>query len=247
MIPTVKLTEQEWIALVMAVILDIGEQPVRDVVMDVLGGERFDRLVNQKQSTPTTKQENHAIIQGLYPLIPGKDRTAKELWIIELGRRVFLDDERFLEVLAYVKNRVASFEDAGGTIEYFPEPPQVQHVVDLIGVWHGGVRMAGASLDPEYELVVSPDGRSWSLMPDSWRDGSGMLFPAICAAAYQKADGVWVGGKYEWLPKPPRTRSWANISNEYGGWVPPAKGTKMLVWAYTSIGHRVSNTVECTF
>jgi hypothetical protein len=244
MIPTVKLTEDEWLALAMAVVLDIGEQPVRDVLMDVLGGERYDRLVLQKQSTRTTKEENHALIRGIYPHIPGKDRTAKERYLIELGRRIFKSDARFAEVLAYINHRVAAFEDAGGTIEHFPQPT---HIVDQIAIWYGGVRMAGASIDYDYQLTVSPDGRNWSQMPASWRDGSGMLFPAICAACYQRPDGIWVGGKYEWLPRPPRTRGWSNITNQYNGWQPPRPGTEMRVWAYTSIGHRVSNAVKCIY
>ena len=244
-LPTLKLTEDEWIALAMSAVLDIGEQPIRDVAMDVLGGERYDRLFNKKLSTPTTKEENHALIRGIFPHIPGRDRSAKELYIIELGRRVFKNDDRFLDVLAFVRNRVAEFEGAGGTIEDFPEPEL--HIVDQISTWYGGVRMAGATLDLKYELAVSHDGRNWSEMPDSWREGYGMLFPAICAAAYQREDGVWVGGKYEWLPRPPRIRAWKNISNHYGGWEPPRPGTSMLVWAYTSNGHRVSNTVKCIY
>jgi hypothetical protein len=245
-LPTVKLSDAEWLALAVAAVKDIGEQPIRDVMMDVLGGDRYDRLVNQKLSTPTTKPENHALIRGIYPHIPGKQRAEKERYLIDLGRRVFQDDARFMQVLAYVNHRVAAFEDAGGTVAYFPDP---KHIVDEIGVWYGGVRMAGASLDPDYDLTVSPDGRNWSTMPDSWQDGSGMLFPAICAAAHQRADGIWVGGKYEWLPRKVNAhpRGWGNIRNEYGGWVPPARGTEMLVWAYTSIGHRVSNTVKCIF
>jgi len=244
MIPTVKLTEDEWVALAVAVVVDIGVQSVKDVLMDVLGGDRYTSLVVRKQSTPTTNDENHAIIRGLYPYIPGEDRTAKELYLIDLGRSVFNDDARFSEVLAYVKNRVTQFEDAGGTIEHFPVP---KHIVDEIAMWYGGVNMSGAELDPNYQLTVSPDGRNWSTMPDDWRNGRGMLFPAICAAAYQRTDGLWVGGKYDWLPNPPRTRSWDNIENRYNGWIPPARGTEVLLWAYTTHGHRVSNTVSLRF
>ena len=246
-LPTLKLTEDEWIALAMAAVLDIGEQPIRDVAMDVLGGERYDRLFNQKLSTPTTKQENHALIRGIFPHIPGKDRLAKEVYIIELGRRVFKDDQRFLDVLAFVKDRVSEFESAGGTIEDFPEPDA--HVVQLIGRWYGGVNMSGATVDPDYVLTVTPGGRDWSEAPASWRSGhagpgGGHDAVAVCAMAYQRDDGTWVGGKYEWHVRPARRRSLDNIRNEYGGWVAPRSGTPVLFWAHTADGNRVSNTVE---
>jgi hypothetical protein len=244
-IPTLKLTQAEWLALALAVVKDIGEQPVRDVMMEVLGGERYNRLVVEKQSTRTTKAENHAMIRGIYPFIPGKTRAEKEAYLIALGAKVFKDKARFADVLAYVKSRVTEHEDAGGTIDELP--PKDAHIVDLVSQWFGGVRMSGATLDPAYVLTVSRDGRSWSAMPSDWTASSGMLLEAICAAAYQRPDGTWVGGKYEWLPKPPRTRGWGNIRNGYGGWVPPPPGTEMLVWAYTAVGHRVSNVCKCVW
>ena len=119
-LPTLKLTEDEWIALAMAAVLDIGEQPIRDVALDVLGPHRYRRLFIEKQSTRTTKRENQLLIQGIYPYIPGGNRKSKEIYLIELGRRVFNDDTRFLDVLAFIRDRVKEYEAAGGTIELYP-------------------------------------------------------------------------------------------------------------------------------
>jgi len=244
-IPTLKLTEDEWLTLAMAAVIDIGEQPIRDVAMDVLGGERYDRLFNQRLSTRTTKEENHAFIRGIYPHIPGKTRAAKEEYIIGLGMRTFKSTERFEEVLAYVRHRVGEFEQAGGTIEDFPAPDA--HIVELIGVWYGP-KMAGAIVDTEYQLRVTPAGRDWSEPPASWRTdmhgrvGGGHDAVATCCCAYQREDGVWVGGKFEWLTRPFRQRSLNNIRNEYNGWRAPKSGTPLVYWAHTVDGNRVSTT-----
>lgn len=132
-----------------------------------------------------------------------------------------------------------------------PQPPPPQriedHVVTRITTWYGGEDMHRATIDPDYRLTVTPDGLDWSSPPMHWNEAGRMLFPAICAAAYQLPNGTWVGGKYEWLPRPPRRRGWGNIHNRYGGWVAPRSGTRMLVWAYNSNIGRVSNTVEVTF
>ena len=107
----------------MAAVLDIGEQQIRDVVRQALGDTRYNRLVVEKKSTRTTKQENHAMVRGIYPFLPGANRAEKEQYLIDLGRKVFTDDKRFIAVLEYVKSRVSEHEDAGGTIEDFPPPP----------------------------------------------------------------------------------------------------------------------------
>ena len=134
-----------------------------------------------------------------------------------------------------------------------PQPPQGDHVVRRIGVWWGGYRgMETARVDERFQLTVSDDGRTWSAAPSDWPAGrAGPGCPSDCnvmvCAAYQRPDGVWVGGKYEWNRARPSTRSWSNIKNGYNGWVAPPSGTRMIVWCYTADGHRVSTTAEATF
>ena len=126
------------------------------------------------------------------------------------------------------------------------------HVVRRISHWFAGVNMGGASLDADYRLTVSRDGRVWSDAPPSWRSGKagpggGSDATAMCCAAYQDAAGNWIGGKYEWHVRPPRNRSWHNIAARYGGWQAPPVGTEVVLWAYTADGNRVSTEARAVY
>lgn len=150
------------------------------------------------------------------------------------------------------------------TFEKLPEPtkPQEQqephkqepipedHIVRKIKTWWGDVNMSNAVIDPAYALTVSPDGKHWSKGPDSWKRGAaGPACPdfcwAMCAAAYQRPDGTWAGGKFEWLGG--NARDWKNITNKYKGWIPPPAGTEMICWCYTADGNRVSTMAKARF
>ena len=135
-----------------------------------------------------------------------------------------------------------------------PEPPPSdQHIVRQIRTWWGGHRgMESARVDNNFRLTVSGDGRTWSAAPSDWPVGrAGPGCPGDCnvmvCAAYQRSDGTWAGGKYEWNRARPSTRSWANIKNGYNGWQAPPNGTRMVCWCYTADGHRVSTQAEATF
>ncbi len=133
-----------------------------------------------------------------------------------------------------------------------PSKPPVDtsdHPARWVTQWWGGVNMSQSRVDPDYRLTVSADGRQWSGAPASWisgRAGPGSGHDAVgcCAAAYQRADGSWAGGKYEWHVRPPRPRDWKNIRNGYGGWVAPPSGTPIWVWVHTADGNRVSTAVQ---
>jgi hypothetical protein len=132
------------------------------------------------------------------------------------------------------------------------KPDSGFHPISVISVWYGGVNMSSATIDTDYRLTVSPDGRNWSEAPASWRSGhagpgSGHDSIGCCSMAYQRPDGSWVGGKYEWLTRPVRPRSYANINNGYSGWVAPPRGTKVFLWVHTADGNRVSTAVETTY
>jgi len=142
-------------------------------------------------------------------------------------------------------NEVVSEYIGGGefVVPEDPEPePMSNHPISKISKWYGGVNMSGATLDPDYKLTVSDDGKHWSEMPDDWHKDQ-----TICAMAYQRGDGTWAGGKYEWLPKPPRPRGYGNIESGYNGWIAPEPGTQVLLFAYTADGHRVSNPVQVIY
>jgi hypothetical protein len=141
----------------------------------------------------------------------------------------------------YIIAPVPSVPSPGGTGSV-PSIPAA--AIPSLAVVFGGTAGQSAEYDPRYILAVSPDGRDWSPMPDDWQTAPG-LYPGICCAAYQRPDGSWVGGKFEWLPRPPRPRNWGNIANGYTGggnaWVPPASGTPMILWVVEGNGRRRSS------
>lgn len=145
-------------------------------------------------------------------------------------------------------------DDAGDNPQPGPQPPPSdQHIVRQIKTWWGGFRgMESARVDNNFRLTVSDDGRTWSAAPSDWPVGrAGPGAPSDCnvmvCAAYQRPDGAWVGGKYEWNRVRPSLRSWENIKKGYNGWQAPPNGTKMTCWCYTQVGHRVSTQAEATF
>ena len=120
-LPTVKLSLAEWTSLITALVLEIGEDAARAVMVEALGEERASKLIVERSGEALSKKDNHAIVRALYPRIPGSTRTQKEDWLIEKGRAAFGNDDRFLEVLAFVRDRVEAFEAAGGSLDTYVE------------------------------------------------------------------------------------------------------------------------------
>ena len=118
--PTIKLTRAEWTNIITAIVLEIGEGNAKTVLINALGEERANLLIEKREGPRITKPDTHRIVQELYPFIPGETRTEKENWLIQFGRNSFGNDERFMEVLAYIRHRVGEFEAAGGTLDQFP-------------------------------------------------------------------------------------------------------------------------------
>jgi hypothetical protein len=92
----------------------------------------------------------------------------------------------------------------------------------------------------------------WSYAPASWRaghagPGSGEDAVGCCCCAYERADGTWAGGKYEWHVRPPRRRSYENIKAGYNGWEAPRSGTPIILWVHTADNNRVSEQVEAVW
>jgi len=136
------------------------------------------------------------------------------------------------------------------------DPPPVQpegtlHIVKRMGRWYGP-NLSSASTDDRFILTVSRDGRDWSAAPSDWRSGAaGAGCPSDCnvmvCAAYQRPDGSWVGGKYDWNRPKPSPRSYENIAAGYNGWQAPAPGTEIIVWCYTADGNRVSREARAVY
>jgi len=132
--PTVKLSRDEWVNLVTTAVMEIGEEPIREAVRLALGPERADKLIEDKEGPRLSKRDNHAIIRAVYPLVPGKaeadpskaTREDKIEWLIDKAAPCFIDENRFFEVVSYVRHRVDEFEAAGGSIDHYPDPPPVQ-------------------------------------------------------------------------------------------------------------------------
>ena len=127
--PTVKLSRDEWVNLVTTAVMEIGEEPIREAVRLALGPERADKLIEDKEGPRLSKRDNHAIIRAVYPLIPGDTRQDKIDWLIDKAAPCFIDENRFFEVLSYVRHRVEEFEAAGGSIDHYPDPPPVQTTI----------------------------------------------------------------------------------------------------------------------
>jgi hypothetical protein len=122
-LPTLKLSFVEWTNLVMSVVASLGEDAVKGVIRRAIGPERADKLIEDKKGPALSKDDNRAIIRELYAVVPGATRDDKIAWAIEIGRKAFDTDERFADVLAYVRDRVAADEAAGGTIDNPPPKP----------------------------------------------------------------------------------------------------------------------------
>lgn len=161
--------------------------------------------------------------------------TAQRQWIVNE-----IDD------WAYEKNEERPNEQPDIKPPIDKPDTQPHPIAGKVSKWHGE-NYSGAVIDPNYQLTVSSDGRNWSAMPSDWTDGGNMLFPAICVMVWKRPDGSYAGGKYEWLPNPPRPRDWKNIHNGYSGWEAPPSGTVVQVFAFTHKGGRASNPVEVIF
>ena len=120
---TVKLSVAEWTSIVLAVVQDIGRDKSEFILANAIGEERTKALIN-REGVRITKDDTRQIVAHLYPHIPGLTRHEKKQYVIDRGREVFADDDRFLEVLAFVRQRIEEYEDAGGTINEYPEPDQ---------------------------------------------------------------------------------------------------------------------------
>jgi len=144
-----------------------------------------------------------------------------------------------------------SVDTSDTPIAPLPPAPVANHVINRIPHWYGP-NLSGATVDERFALTVRDDGRTWSSAPADWRAGrAGAGCPGDCTTmicmAYQRSDGSWVGGKFDWNRTPSSRRDWANVANGYNGWQAPPVGADVICWAYTDDGRRVSKEAITTY
>ena len=110
------------------------------------------------------------------------------------------------------------------------------------GARNGGVVISGARF--------SADGVSFSYNKDlsAWGYSSGALGGVACLFV-QKADGSWVGGKFDWISSSRRSRDFANVYGGYDGWslagVPSPCAAAFVI--ISPDGKRRSNVISGTW
>ena len=117
------LKRAEWVNLITAVVLEIGEENAKGILRRAIGDERANLLIEKQEGPRLSKDDNRAIVKEMYDYVPGSTREEKVEWAIRIGKQVFGSGERFSEILDYVEHRVAEHEEAGGTIDKMPTQP----------------------------------------------------------------------------------------------------------------------------
>lgn len=255
-LPTVKPTREEWVNLVTIVVTDIGETNAVAIMVAALGEARAKRLIDDKQGPALTRRDNHAIIRALYPYIPPVDgsREAKIDWAIAKGRAAFASDERFSEVLAYVLDRVKEFEDAGGSIDKYPDPPQTDPVIvpendiDLSAAeWIGPSGRLAATVETLADLRIDAEKIYYRLSPGTelWQPYSDDCNQYACF--FVERDGKFKGGKFEWSSYSRNWRHTKNIKTGYADGLVPVSGETVWFCFISLDGSKRTNCLAVTW
>ena len=119
-----KLTQDEGLALIGELEKMVGTAKIAVVLTAALGPERTARLVIDREAVPLTRAEKIAIIDGVVPLIPGATLRDKVRNVGKAAQKAFTTKERFLEAVAYVKERIKRHmaETANGGTPEQPSP-----------------------------------------------------------------------------------------------------------------------------
>ena len=113
----IKLTVAEGLALVNALATGIGTVPLAAAIVAALGPEKAATLITERKGVRLTKEEVVELVKAVYPLIPGATTKDKLIWVVRTAEPAFATQERYLEVIRYVKERIKLF--AAG-LEYEP-------------------------------------------------------------------------------------------------------------------------------
>lgn len=206
---TVRLERHEWVNIVTVAQTEIGEAPLKAAFIAALGEERAAAYIEQQAGEPFTKQDTHALVRQLYPLVPGDTREAKTDWVIAQAKRCFVkveggvavpDEARIAQVINYALDRVEEFEAAGGTLEKFPEPPPppeppasefpdgVKWLYPDVSAWPATATLSAGISGGQIRLDYDK-ARAWPTVDD---------VVANCWVFYF-IDGAWYAGTFEYL------------------------------------------------
>jgi hypothetical protein len=109
-----------------------------------------------------------------------------------------------------------------------------------------GPNFTGATRDERVTLrsaSIDAGGHRLSLdydpLPSDWPKQ--VNAPGMLCLFTKQADGLWLGGKFEWLDPGQKTKHLNNIDKGYNGWQRPAKGAETAVVIFQTRGARHSN------
>ena len=127
----VKLTVAEGLALINALETGIGTVPLTAALVTALGPVRATTLIVERKGVRLTKEEVVELVKAVYPLIPAATTKDKLIWVVRAAKPAFDTQERYLEVIRYVKERIKLFaagleyDDGGSTPEQPYDPSTV--------------------------------------------------------------------------------------------------------------------------
>lgn len=89
---------------------------------------------------------------------------------------------------------------------------------------YGGFNSSGAKINPGDPVIsnlrYSANGLSFKYDVDlaAWGRSAGDHLGALACLFVQRADGSWVGGKFDWISSSRSTRDFINVHGGYNGW-----------------------------
>lgn len=163
-----KLSIKEWTDLILAVCkalgkaamphgstleqLAAGKMVAEGVLVTAIGSSRARALVDRQEGPTLSKNDTRRIVKELAAVAPGATIAEKATWARDVGSQAFANPTRFAEVLAYVEERVAAHEAAGGTLDVTPTPPEPESTLKEEATLKGG----DGTYKPESNLWLLP-------------------------------------------------------------------------------------------
>lgn len=122
-LPTVKLTVEEWTALAIEASKTIPMDDIRTAFIAAFGEERGLGYFVQHDGDAWTQRDTWAFVKAIAPHIPGDTEDIQIDWLMDHAAPCFATSARFAEVVAFVKDRVLSFKASGGSLDAYVETP----------------------------------------------------------------------------------------------------------------------------
>lgn len=122
-LPTVKLTVEEWTALAIEASKTIPMDDIRTAFIAAFGEERGLGYFINHDGDAWTQRDTWAFVKAIAPHIPGDTEDIQIDWLMNHAAPCFATPARFAEVVAFVKDRVLSFKASGGSLDAYVETP----------------------------------------------------------------------------------------------------------------------------